>query len=757
LAATLEGRDFTDLNGDGTRQAGEAYSNDVTVQLFNGNGVLLAAQTTHDLNRDADPAIDPETERGWYSFPNLAPGPYVVHAVSSAGFRQTSPTFVTELTIVLPSGPWDYSDVDGNGIPGPANWASVAPEIAGDFQSPVNLTGPTVDLSTILEVQYSPAVTEKVFNNGHTIEAVYTASPANQVTLGGEEFELEQLHFHIPSEHTLDGQSTDMELHLVNQHANGGLAVLGVRLVEDPDPAALDNPAFAPVFDLLKQNLLQNKDDQVMQATPIDASAMLPADRTGYFYEGSLTTPPGTSGVNWFVFTTPVVISKAQVDAYRAAANDTDPANDFSPGNRPIQPLNGRQFNQLNYEVSVAANTTTVTGLDFALFEPAVLSIAATNATQPEGNSGNQSFTFTVTRAGDTSGASTVDYAVAGSGTYEADATDFGGTLPSGTVSFSAGDPSKTITILVSGDTSVESDEGFVVTLSNSTGATIGTAADDGVILDDDVAPQLAISATNAVRFEGDNGNTSFTFTVTRTGDTSGLSSATYAVTGIGASAADGTDFGGTLPNGTVNFATGHTSQVITINVSGDTTVEFNESFGVTLSNPVGTTLAVATADGTIQNDEAQGNPGTFTPSSLIEPYRPVWIYGHNPNTIYEAQTNVDRGANAIEPDVEWKNGAFLVAHRTDSPLPLSIGFDGTTPWIEYLDGLVGVAQSNNNRLALVEIDVKDGVFAADAALPAGSKRLAQQLIDDINEHLLSKVPDLFILIDAADEKQGQR
>ncbi len=100
----------------------------------------------------------------------------------------------------------------------------------------------------------------------------------------------------------------------------------------------------------------------------------------------------------------------------------------------------------------------------------ASLSIAATDAAKLEGDSGTTSFTFTVTRTGDTSGATTVDYGVTGSGTNPANAADFGGTFPSGSVSFADGEVTKTITINVSGDTVFEPDESFTVTLSNPSG-----------------------------------------------------------------------------------------------------------------------------------------------------------------------------------------------------------------------------------------------------------------------------------------------
>ena len=129
----------------------------------------------------------------------------------------------------------------------------------------------------------------------------------------------------------------------------------------------------------------------------------------------------------------------------------------------------------------------------------------------------------------------------------------------------------------------MEPDEGFTVTLSGPAGGTLGTATALGTIQNDDAT--LSIAATSAVKAEGNAGSTAFTFTVTRSGDTSGVSSVNYAVTGSGANPANAADFAGSvLPSGTVNFAATQTSQVVTINVNGDTALEPDEGFTVTLS-----------------------------------------------------------------------------------------------------------------------------------------------------------------------------
>ena len=233
--------------------------------------------------------------------------------------------------------------------------------------------------------------------------------------------------------------------------------------------------------------------------------------------------------------------------------------------------------------------------------DDASLSIAATSASKREGQSGSTALTFTVSRTGDLSGADSAQWAVTGAAVNGADFT--GGVLPTGTVSFAAGESSKVISIGVAGDTLVESNETFWVTLSHpAAGTIIGTASAKGIIRNDDSS--LSIAATSADRLEGQSGSAAFTFTVSRTGDLSGAASAQWAVTGPAVNGADFT--GGVLPTGTVRFAAGESSKVISIGVAGDTTVESNEAFSVMLSHPsAGTSLVTASASGTIVNDDA--------------------------------------------------------------------------------------------------------------------------------------------------------
>ena len=134
----------------------------------------------------------------------------------------------------------------------------------------------------------------------------------------------------------------------------------------------------------------------------------------------------------------------------------------------------------------------------------------------------------------------------------------------------------------------------------------------------------ISITADAASQAEGTGaGTTPFTFTVTRTGDTSSAVTVNYAVTGSGGNPANAADFGGTLPSGTFTIPAGQASATLTINVSKDNLVELNEDFTVTLSNqPAGYIITTATASSTITNDDfamlsinnvtlAEGNSGT--------------------------------------------------------------------------------------------------------------------------------------------------
>jgi hypothetical protein len=291
------------------------------------------------------------------------------------------------------------------------------------------------------------------------------------------------------------------------------------------------------------------------------------------------------------------------------------------------------------------------------------LSIVATDASRAEGASGATNLTFTIERSGDTTGTTSVNWKVAGVGAAPAAAADFlNGVFPSGTVTFQPNETSKQIVVPVRGDTTVESDETFQVTLSQPTGFTrITQATAQGTILNDDsapVAPKFNIAATSATRSEGTGSTpTPFTFTITRTGDASKTANVYYSVAGVGTSAANFFDFQGGAPSFVnVKFAAGQTTATINVNVAADAVKENNETFRVTLQLPTNATLGVATADGTILNDDGVTAAGTLAPdlrTVLGTPAAEVLIAVADPMWYFERPGADGQDSGELPPAVE--------------------------------------------------------------------------------------------------------
>lgn len=144
------------------------------------------------------------------------------------------------------------------------------------------------------------------------------------------------------------------------------------------------------------------------------------------------------------------------------------------------------------------------------------VSISTADAIKAEGDSGSTSFTFDVSRSGNTNSSTTVDYSVSGSGPNAATADDFwGGVLPTGSVTFAPGETSQVITITVAGDSEVENDEGFTVSLSNASGETVtNNASSTGLILNDDAVVLAGVSVTPTSGLTIRENGTSATFNV---------------------------------------------------------------------------------------------------------------------------------------------------------------------------------------------------------------------------------------------------
>lgn len=220
-------------------------------------------------------------------------------------------------------------------------------------------------------------------------------------------------------------------------------------------------------------------------------------------------------------------------------------------------------------------------------------SIAATSADKPDGTSGTTPYTFTVTRTGDTSGNAQLFYFVGGSGSNPAPSSMF--VNSSGTVTFNAGDTTQTITVNVNGAT-VTSPEDFTVSIT-AEGQNITNGNANGVIEPNPVTPVYSIAAASADKADGTSGTTPYTFTVSRTGSTTGGQTLYYSVAGSGSHPAPTSQFAN--PTGNVTFNPGDSAETVTINVNGGQITQA-EGFSVTIAG-ANVTVSQPTASGTIE------------------------------------------------------------------------------------------------------------------------------------------------------------
>lgn len=220
-----------------------------------------------------------------------------------------------------------------------------------------------------------------------------------------------------------------------------------------------------------------------------------------------------------------------------------------------------------------------------------------------EGNSGTKYMTFTVTRSGNTS-----SYVSAGYSTSAETAREYSDYYrASGTLSFSSGVVSRTFSVRIIGDTTLEQNETFLGRISAGANSVAVVGSAKGVIVNDDspapppppyVAPVLGISGGSVI--EGDSGSKFLPFTITRTGNTSRTTQVNYYTSN--GSAYYGSDYERTI--GTATFYGSQTSTTVNVRVYGDTRVESNETVTMRLNAPVNGTIGTSSATGTIVDND---------------------------------------------------------------------------------------------------------------------------------------------------------
>ena len=220
---------------------------------------------------------------------------------------------------------WSYS-----GPAGPPKWGKLGKEYAlcgtGTMQSPVDIVDADVrkgDLPALL-FNYKPSPL-RVLDNGHTIVVPY--APDSWVTVNGKRYQLVSIEFHKPSEGKINGKGHEMAAYLVHKADDNRVAVVSVFL----DPGA-ENPMIKTLW----SNLPATKGrEQTAEAATINALSLLPRDKGYYAYTGSLTAPPCTEKVAWYVLKTPIEVSAEQIARFGRL---------YPMNARPSQPRNERDI-----------------------------------------------------------------------------------------------------------------------------------------------------------------------------------------------------------------------------------------------------------------------------------------------------------------------------------------------------------------------------------------------------------------------------
>jgi len=209
----------------------------------------------------------------------------------------------------------------------PETWGTLSPKYhscsEGINQSPINITSSISDSKhEPLNLEYKKGSNE-VVNNGHTIQVNVDAG--DTFVVDGITFDLKQFHFHSPSENRINGKAFPLEAHFVHLDKDGNIAVVAVMFEE-----GAENKDIAKIWEKMPKEAGGKSELKVGDI----AANLIPEKQHYYRFNGSLTTPPCTEGVRWFVLEKPLTISKEQVEKFQHVMHH--------PNNRPVQPLGAR-------------------------------------------------------------------------------------------------------------------------------------------------------------------------------------------------------------------------------------------------------------------------------------------------------------------------------------------------------------------------------------------------------------------------------
>ena len=238
---------------------------------------------------------------------------------------------------------WNYKPGDPSG---PENWASIAATCATSAsqpQSPLNIivtnsTTPPIPADLVTVYSSTNATVE---NSHFTRSLTFGNAPTNTLTAGTTSasvtYNLIGIHAHSPSEHSVGTVASDAELHLVHKSASGQIAVVAILLT------AVSKGGNADINKILALN-------SKSKSLAVNPANLLPAGFASNFYTyvGSLTTPPCTTGVAFYVLKTPQQVSKAAIEKLQSTVKSLSkaakaPKGGYKFNNRvPLQNSEGR-------------------------------------------------------------------------------------------------------------------------------------------------------------------------------------------------------------------------------------------------------------------------------------------------------------------------------------------------------------------------------------------------------------------------------
>ncbi|RYG70082.1 hypothetical protein EON80_08570, partial [bacterium] len=313
-----------------------------------------------------------------------------------------------------------------------------------------------------------------------------------------------------------------------------------------------------------------------------------------------------------------VASSKTVVVDFATLAGTATPALDFSAINGKIVfapgqvskgltvNVRGDQLDELEEQFQVKltspVNATIADGLATCTIRDndSAPKIAMNRPSITEGDAGTSTFDFTLSLSGPSGRPITVDYKTAVPATDGATpGVDY--ILPNaGKLTFAPGETSKTVTVTVIGDSLDEGNERINLVLSAPTNTSFanGKAATFATIVDNDATPMLSIDDVTVA--EGNAAASVAKFTITLSAPSGRAVSVDFVTTK--GSASSPSDFTGLT--GSYTFAPGETTKTVSVAIKGDTVVEGDEQFKVTLVKNVNAGLSKAVGVGTITNDD---------------------------------------------------------------------------------------------------------------------------------------------------------